>query len=125
MPSEVSPAFSFYARDFLVGTVALSLAEVGAYIRLLAYQWDHGSVPGEHAALARICGCAEGQMNKLWAALSQKFPRGADGANRNPRLEVERQKQAARRAAVVENGKKGGRPRILGETNRFTKDKAK
>lgn len=126
MAGEQSPAFSFYARDFLVGTVALSLMECGAYIRLLAYQWDHGSVPAEHAALARICGCAEGQMGKLWLVLGPKFPRGADGVNRNPRLEVERAKQAGRRAALVANGKKGGRPRInLEESKRFTKDKPK
>ena len=107
---EKSPAFSFYAQDFVLGTMQLSLAERGAYITLLAYQWNHGSVPADHAALARICGCAEGQMGKLWLTLGGKFPRGPDGGCRNPRLEAERTKQETRRTALAANGQKGGRP---------------
>lgn len=33
-----SPAFQFYAQDFLVGTAMLSAEETGAYIRLIMNQ---------------------------------------------------------------------------------------
>lgn len=126
MPSEKSPAFSFYSQDFLLGTMLLSLPERGAYITLLAYQWDHGSVPSDHTGLARICGCPERQMAQLWLALGAKFPRGADGQCRNVRLESERTKQAIRRAKLAANGQKGGRPAVnLDESKRFGKDKPK
>lgn len=38
------PAFQFYADEYLAGTIAMSLAEVGAYIRLLCYQWLNGDI---------------------------------------------------------------------------------
>jgi len=48
------PAFLFYASDFLTGTMAMSDAEVGQYIRLLCYQHQHGHI--NHLALHRLCG---------------------------------------------------------------------
>ena len=118
--SERAPSFSFYAKDFLSGVATLSLAARGAYITLLAYQWDHGSVPAEIPTLARICGCSPAQIRQVWPAVATKFEHGADGAYRNVRLEVERQKQVDRRAALRDNGTKGGRPpNNQTETNRL------
>jgi len=104
---ERSPAFSFYAKDFMLGTVTLTLAERGAYISLLAYQWDHGSVPDGPESLGRICGCSGAQAKKLWTAVGKKFLRGVDGQWRNPRLEAERAKQLDRREMLAANGRKG------------------
>lgn len=129
--SEAAPAFSFYAKDFMLGTVTMSLAERGAYITLLAYQWDHGSVPLDPAALARICGCSAGQFQAVWRVVASKFKVGAGGLLRNVRLEVERTKQAERRAILIANGRKGGRRSEnqkgnqkdnQNETNRFPQD---
>jgi len=111
MPSEKSPAFSFYAKDFMLGTVRMSLAERGAYITLLAYQWDSGSIPTDPAEVGRVCGCTSAQATKIWAVVGEKFRPGADGLWRNPRLELERMRQADRRAALAANGQQGGRPR--------------
>jgi uncharacterized protein YdaU (DUF1376 family) len=117
---ERAPAFSFYAKDFLLGTMTLSLAQRGGYITLLAYQWDHGSIPNDAPARAQILSCSKREEAALWAVLSKKFPADPDGHYRNARLELERSKQADRRDALAENGKKGGRPpKNQTETNRF------
>jgi uncharacterized protein YdaU (DUF1376 family) len=90
----------------------MSLAERGAYITLLAYQWDTGSIPDDRTALARIFGgCSRAQAEKLWAKIGAKFRQGSDGLWRNMRLESERHRQAAYREAQRANGKLGGRPK--------------
>lgn len=122
-----SPAFSFYAKDFLTGAAPLSLAERGAYITLLAYQWDSGGVPDNTAERARILGCVPREAERAWLRVRGKFDQGQDGQWRNARLERERDKQAARREALIANGVKGGRPKNhldnqmpnQTETNRF------
>lgn len=102
-----SPAFRFYANDFLTGTVTMSLLERGAYISLLAYQWDHGSVPTTPLALARILGCAQKEAAVIWGTLARKFPPDEAGLCRNRRLEVERDKQTQRREHLAANGRAG------------------
>jgi uncharacterized protein YdaU (DUF1376 family) len=118
--SERAPAFSFYAKDFLLGTVTLSLAAKGAYITLLAYQWDNGSVPKDAEARQRILGCTKREAETLWESLGSKFEPGPDGQLRNGRLEMERAKQAERRATLTANGQKGGRPKNQNGTNRLS-----
>jgi len=115
------PAFSFYANDFLVGTVTLSLAARGAYITLLAYEWDHGSVPDDPSARARVLGCARRESETLWTRLREKFFQGDDGAWRNARLEGERLKQVERRITLARNGALGGRPKNQKDKPRKTK----
>jgi uncharacterized protein YdaU (DUF1376 family) len=103
-----SPAFSFYAKDFLTGTATMSLAERGAYATLLAHQWDAGSVPGDDMAkLSRLLGVTPTQARKLWDVVGSKFTSAAAGYV-NPRLEEERGKQQDRRQKLAENGSKGG-----------------
>lgn len=106
-----SPAFSFYAKDFLTGTATMSLAEVGAYTRLLAYQWDAGSVPAEANERARVLGCAKAQERELWKKVGKKFVL-VDGVYLNERLEGERRKQADRRQKLAQNGSKGGSQKV-------------
>lgn len=131
MSPQKSPAFSFYARDFLAGTSTMSLQEVGAYVRLLAYQWDAGSVPAEADERARVMGCAKSQERDLWKRIGKKFTL-RDGVYYNDRLEEERTKQTERRQRLSDNGKLGGRPPKANgnqqpkqdESNSFTEAKA-
>lgn len=104
---QKSPAFSFYAKDFLTGTATMSLAERGAYVTLLAYEWDAGSVPGQASARARVLGCTAAQERSIWLKLESKFV-ARDGVFLNARLETERAKQILRRQALAQNGSKGG-----------------
>ena len=95
------PAFQFYPDDFIGGTCDLSAEEVGAYIRLLCYQWSRGSIPDDAAKLARIAG-----VNVTHDTL-QKFPDG-----KNARLEFERQKQAEYRAMQSAKGQASAKARF-------------
>lgn len=104
-----SPAFQFYADDYLVGTMTMTLAEKGAYMDCLAYQWSVGSIPGDdHKALARVMRCSPAEARKTWAVVSGKFTREENGQWRNRRLEKEREKQAAYRESRASSGRLGG-----------------
>lgn len=93
-----SPAFQFYADDFLAGTLDLSQEEVGAYIRLLCHQWNRGSIPVETEKQQRLAG------GSVSVDVLAKF-RLVDGLGLvNERLETERAKQAAYRQKQSEKG---------------------
>jgi uncharacterized protein YdaU (DUF1376 family) len=104
------PAFQFYARDFIVGTLGMTPAEVGLYIRALAVSWDAGPLPTDEAVLARTLMVPLPEFRKLWRVVGAKFEATEYGFV-NRRLESEREKQAEYRAVCAANGVKGGRPR--------------
>ena len=76
------PAFQFYPDDFIGGTCDLTTLEVGAYIRLLCYQWSRGKIPSKKTKLKLISGC-EVSRNVL----------GKFHAGKNARLEIVRKRQ--------------------------------
>lgn len=43
--------FPFYFERFLIGTSGMNDREVGAYLRLLIYQFDKGPIPNNHPSL--------------------------------------------------------------------------
>jgi len=98
------PAFPFYAQDFLSGTAFFTNEETGAYIRLLAHQWNTGQIPKKRLGFVLGSG-----WESIWENISDKFQE-VDGFILNPRLELEREKRAVFKAKQAENGKKGGRP---------------
>ena len=100
-----SPAFQFYADDFFAGTADMSQAEVGAYIRLLCHQWNRGSIPVGTEKLERLAGGSVSDEVLL------KFPVGEDGARKNARLELEREKQNRYREMQREKGIASGKAR--------------
>jgi hypothetical protein len=87
--SNKPPAFQFYPRDFLSSTAMFSTAEVGAYIRLLSWSWDNGPLPPNDERITRIAGTDV----DTWRAIAHKWEETARGWV-NPRLELERRKQA-------------------------------
>lgn len=106
MARPKAPAFQFYAADFLVGVASMPLAERGAYITLLAIQWNIGAISGDDLpTIARVLGCSKSQAKAIWFSLKDKFQRGPDGLWRNERLEDERQKQAEYRRRQSDKGK--------------------
>lgn len=100
-----APAFQFYADDFLAGTLDLSQAEVGAYVRLLCHQWNRGSIPVEPEKQQRLAG------GSVSVDVLAKFRLLPDGRLVNERLEQERQKQAAFRQKQREKGLASGKAR--------------
>lgn len=95
-PKRQAPAFQFYADDFIAGTVDMSPAEVGAYIRLLCYQWSRGSAPALPEKMQRVAG---GIVSEDVIA---KFPLCEDGNRRNKRLEDVRKASDAFRKIQAE-----------------------
>ncbi len=108
-----APAFQFYADDFLAGTIDMSPAEVGAYIRLLCYQWSNGSIPADLKKLRRIAG------GPVSPEVLAKFVPVGDGRLANKRLELERQKQAEFREKQRQKGIQSGAARRAGAEPRL------
>jgi uncharacterized protein YdaU (DUF1376 family) len=124
------PSFPFYAGDWIAGTATLSLEAKGAYIDMLAHQWNSNEgVPGaDFVALSRIIRASKSDAKRLWSVLSPKFVLQPDGTYRNARLEREREAKARYYEAKRKNGEKGGRPRLTetpaaGITDRATETK--
>ena len=96
-----SPAFQFYADDFLAGVADMSQEEVGAYILLLCQQWNRGAIPSDADRQNRL---AKGPVSPY---VLEKFKPGADGMLRNERLEIVRKEQNDFREAKSQAGRKG------------------
>lgn len=94
------PAFQFYADDFLAGTCDLSAKDVGAYIRLICYQWAKGKIPSCAKKISRIAG------TNVTLEVMAKFPDGM-----NQRLENEHIKQEEYRIKKAKSGKNGAEKR--------------
>jgi len=104
-----SPAFQFYAADFLTDTAEMTDQEVGVYIRLLAHQWVNGSI---HSDPKRLCSIATSLLD-VWQHISYKFVEGEDGRLRNPRLEKTRTLQEENREKRRIAGSKGGKAKQM------------
>jgi uncharacterized protein YdaU (DUF1376 family) len=110
-----SPAFSFYPDSFIGGTLTMSTAEVGVYIKLLSASWLHGQLSFSFC----VSFCSDIDSALVLQVLRDKFTQTEDGKWINERLEEERKKQAIR----SENGKKGGRPKANEKLNGKLNDK--
>jgi uncharacterized protein YdaU (DUF1376 family) len=111
-----SPAFQWYPKDILASARVqeMSLAEEGAYRRLLDFCWINGNVPADPKRAARIIGkgCTE---EIAGVALSMFEPCPEDLSRMiHDRLEQERLKQKhnskERRKAAEARWKKPGKP---------------
>lgn len=90
-----APFFKFFPTDFIASTVAMSAEEVGAFIRLLCYQWENGEIPDDAEKLARIGGC---NGNAIASVLHKFCIRSASGLQ-SARMEEER-------ASMIEHAEK-------------------
>jgi uncharacterized protein YdaU (DUF1376 family) len=105
-----APAFQFYAADWLSSqrVALMTLEEEGAYIRLLAFCWQHGSIPAEPEKIARLIG--KGASTTLATTLATMFELGGNGLV-HERLEAERLKQELWKTKSSEGGKKSAESR--------------
>lgn len=89
----------------------LSLEEEGAYIRLLAFCWQHGSIPADPEQCAKLIG--KGSSTNLVRVVQQLFELSSDDASRmvHERLDEERVKQAVWREKCSGGGKKSAENR--------------
>jgi uncharacterized protein YdaU (DUF1376 family) len=103
MMNAKSPAFQFYAENFLGGTADMSAEEVGMYIRLLCHQWHRGGLPDDDKKLLLLSG---GKKSAL-VEVKKKFFVDEDGLLKNRRLEATREEQKQYREAKSVAGKHG------------------
>lgn len=105
-----APAFQFYAGDWLSSqrVALMTLEEEGAYIRLMAFCWKHGSLPADPETLARLIG--KGASTTLASEVAKMFQPSGETLI-HPRLEQAREEQAAWRAKSSEGGKKSAETR--------------
>jgi uncharacterized protein YdaU (DUF1376 family) len=107
--TKKSPAFQFYPSDFLVdeNVVMMGMAERGIYITLMCYCWREGSIPADVERLGRMCNLSLEVMAPMWRVVEGCFEQSATDASRlvHPRLEGEREKQAAWREKSAIGGR--------------------
>ena len=107
------PAFQFYPGDWLGSqrVSLLTLEEEGAYLRLLASCWQHGSIPSDPDMIARLIG--KGASTTLATTLATMFqPHPFNPALLvHDRLERERDKQDAWAEKSREGGRKSAEKR--------------
>lgn len=113
------PSFNFYPGDFVKSCVDMDASEIGAYIRLLCYQWEHGAIPNRADKLARICGMDKADFDDVWESLKDRFD-DVKGKNLKvqSRLSIQRKKDTETWLKRRAGGSKGGRPKIRDDESR-------
>lgn len=107
------PAFQFYPADYLGSqrVALMTLEEEGAYVRLLCYCWQHGSIPANPEQIARLIG--KGATTTLASTLATMFqPHPEDGSilvHERLQQEIVKQNEWARKSS--EGGKKSAEMR--------------
>jgi len=107
MERKVKAWMPLYVSDFLIATLGWEADAVGHYIRLLAIQWDKGSIPSDPEQWEAL---SHG-VNQHREMLEEKFPISADGFRRNLRLEEERLKAQKVYSKKVAAGREGAKKR--------------
>lgn len=107
-----SPAFQFYAADYLADehVQVMTLEQEGIYVRLLSYCWREGSIPADIAMLSRLCKNAPSDSISVVVQRFEAHPARPDRLV-HPRLEAERAKQAEFSENKARAGRKGARQR--------------
>lgn len=110
-----SPAFQFYPDDFMSSphVLAMSNAEVGIYVKLLCLDWTAGGIPACHQLLSSMTGVRQDRFEKAWKVIGRCFVE-KDGRMYNPRLDLERQKQAEWREKSSRGGRASSQARLKG-----------
>ena len=70
----------------------MSLAEYGAFLRLLQRQWIEGTIPACEKRLARLLRVSQDEFAEIWEMIRHKFTEDQEGRLINARLESERSK---------------------------------
>ncbi|WP_395765223.1 DUF1376 domain-containing protein [Elizabethkingia anophelis] len=121
------PAFLFYTGDFISGTQEMSCSEVGAYLRLLMYQHQHGHIPNNKSRMMRICGIfIESEFDEIWDIVGGKFNQ-TDNHLVNKRMTIEATKRKEHRPKKIASATLAGlisSTKNLTQEQRFTIKKA-
>ncbi len=104
--------FPLYWQRFLLGTIDMNAEQVGAYFLLLLYEWDHGYVPTDEAAIRKICRIPRKNLERVL----KKFERIGDKYFNNT-LEEIRREVAEKIAKRSDSGRKAAKARWEKDAN--------
>lgn len=119
---EQSPAFQFYASDWISSPdrMRMSLEEQGAYILLYCHCWRSFRIPKDMEVLSRMCNCRVDKLDKIWKNISHLFEEKKDKDNKVylicTQAEEERKEQAKNRKKRSIAGKLGAKKRWSDES---------
>lgn len=99
--------FPLYYQRLLTSTIGWKDDEFGAYLKLLIYQFDKGSIPDDMDEIGRIAPTAK----KKWNLIGKKFKPAETGGLINEVMNEIREDILGKISTNTENGKKGGRPK--------------
>ncbi len=107
-----SPAFQLYVNDFLGSpkVMRMNTTEVGALTLLLLLEWQEVGFEYDEDDLSRWCRLTVPAFKKVWKLVGKCFEE-KDGRFFSPRLQQEREKQAAWREKSSKGGKKSAEAR--------------
>jgi uncharacterized protein YdaU (DUF1376 family) len=111
------PAFQFYVKDWLSSpnVRAMTYAQRGLYIELLAYTWPAG-VP---AAIVghKLAGMTEAEWNEISPLVLAQFEQTRDGRLVNPKLDEQFKELDSFYKMQSDKGKRGADARWHGSAN--------
>jgi hypothetical protein len=99
--------FPFKYQRFYSSTTDWTEEQEGAYLRLLTYQFDKGSIPNDLKKIKKISPKAV----KNWGLLSKKFVQNSEGNLINIVMDEIRNDIQGKKDKNLKNGKLGGRPK--------------
>ncbi len=102
--------FPFMYQRFYTSTRGWTEEQEGAYLRLLTYQFDQGSIPNDMKLIKKISPKAV----KYWSFFSSKFIQNSEGNFINPVMAELREKANSAHEIRSLNGKKGAQKKWQG-----------
>jgi uncharacterized protein YdaU (DUF1376 family) len=119
---EQSPAFQFYANDWISdpNRMKLSLEEQGAYVLLYCHCWRGFKIPKDFEVMSRMCNCRTEKIEKIYNKIKHLFEEKKDKDGITYlyciQAEEERKEQAKNRRKRSVAGKLGAKKRWSDES---------
>ena len=119
---EQSPAFQFYANDWISdpNRMKLSLEEQGAYVLLYCHCWRGFKIPKDFEVMSRMCNCRTEKIEKIYNKIKHLFEEKTDKDGITYlyciQAEEERKEQAKNRRKRSIAGKLGAKKRWSDES---------
>jgi uncharacterized protein YdaU (DUF1376 family) len=114
---EQSPAFQFYAGDWISdpNRMKLSLEEQGAYVLLYCHCWRGYKIPFDYEVMSRMLNCRTEKIEKIYPKIKHLFEEKKDKDGITYlyciQAEEERKEQAVNRRKRSVAGKLGAKKR--------------
>lgn len=109
---EKSPAFQFYYKEWITGTMSMNRVERDIYLLLIIASYDMNGLPSDSNEIYRIALCkSKKERESVDYILSKKFFKDSDGKFKNKRMENVRSNQLSFKQNKSVAGRKGAEKR--------------